>query len=249
MMVKCCPNDDGLKGQMMKALLSLWCVYAAVASFPLVAQIDHPDMAADCRKIASYAELGNTAYQQGNYRKSADIFRDQAAWSEFCGLSAQATATAYNNVALSLMHAGELLKARAYLALAPNDSKSQYNMQLLQQRLDQVPAPSGPAGVYWQYAGRGIWSELHVKPQDQGWQVDFSGYYMPRMGLYYGPNMGSFSAELAIDQGKAVYQQHQAPLHCDVTMTFSSDVVDLHTEGDCGFGANVRAAGRFVRVE
>ncbi|MEX5716630.1 hypothetical protein IC615_26655 [Serratia ureilytica] len=105
--------------------------------------------------MASYAELGKKGLSAPGLRQSRRHFRDQAAWSEFCGLSEQAVATAYNNVALSLMHAGELLKAQAYLALAPHDDKSQHNMSLLRQRLAQRPQPQGPGGVYWQYAGRG----------------------------------------------------------------------------------------------
>lgn len=101
------------------------------------------------------------------------------------------------------MHAGELLKAQAYLALAPHDDKSQHNMSLLRQRLAQRPQPQGPGGVYWQYAGRGVWSEVVVKPQGERWLIDFSGYAMPQMGLYYGPNMGDFTAELPIEHGKA----------------------------------------------
>ncbi|OMQ20399.1 tetratricopeptide repeat protein [Serratia oryzae] len=233
----------------MKALISLLLVCGSATTVQALAQIDEPDLDADCQKIASYAALGNAAYQQGNYTKAADIFRDQAAWSEFCGLTDQAIATAYNNVALSLIHAGELLKARAYLALAPHDSKSQHNMKLLQQRLAQKPLAAGPAGVYWQYAGRGVWNEMRIQPKGLHWQIDFSGYYMPLMGLYYGPNMGDFSGELAIEQGKGVYRQRESSLNCDVSMAFAADAVDVHTEGDCGFGFNVRAEGRFVRVE
>lgn len=148
----------------MKALVSLLLTCGALASAQASAHIDEPDIAADCQKVAGYAALGKSAYQRQDYAKAADIFRDQAAWSEFCGLSAQATATAYNNVALALMHAGELLKAQAYLGLAPQDSKSQHNLGPLRQRLAQRPQPAGPAGIYWQYAGRGVWSEVAVKP-------------------------------------------------------------------------------------
>lgn len=233
----------------MKALIFLLLAYAATVSLPAVARIDEPDIDADCLKVTDYAALGKTAYQQREYAKAADIFRDQAAWSEVCGLSEQAIATAYNNVALSLIHASELLKARAYLELAPDDSKSQHNMKLLQQRLARQPVVTGPAGVYWQYAGRGVWSELEVKPKGKRWQIAYAGYYMPLMGLYYGPNIGEFTAELAIEQNKTVYHQHQDSLECDVQMHFMGDALEMKTAGDCGFGHNVRADGRFVRVE
>lgn len=235
----------------MKAWVPLLLAYGALASSQAMAQIDEPDIDADCHKVASYAELGKSAYQRGDYPRAADIFRDQAAWSEFCGLERQATATAYNNVALALMRAGELLKARAYLELAPQDSKSQHNLKLLQQRLAKQPPLSGPAGVYWQYAGRGVWSEVEVKPQNGRWLIQYSGYYMPQMGLYYGPNMGEFAAALPIEHGKALYRQREPEdaMACDVTMQFTADALEMHTQDDCGFGFNVRAEGRFVRVE
>lgn len=235
----------------MKALVPLLLTCGAFASAQARAHIDEPDIDADCHKVASYAELGKSAYQRGDYPRAADIFRDQAAWSEFCGLDSQATATAYNNVALALMHAGELLKARAYLELAPQDSKSQHNLKLLQQRLAKQPPSKGPGGVYWQYAGRGVWSEVEVKPQDGRWLIDYSGYYMPQMGLYYGPNMGEFAEVLPIEQGKALYRQREPEdaIACDVAIQFTADALQMHTKGDCGFGFNVRAEGRFVRVE
>lgn len=235
----------------MKAWVPLLLAYGALACDQAMAQIDEPDIDADCHKVASYAELGKNAYQRGDYPRAADIFRDQAAWSEFCGLDSQATATAYNNVALALIHAGELLKARAYLALAPQDSKSQHNLKLLQERLAKRTPPIGPGGVYWQYAGRGVWSEVEVKPQDGRWLIVYSGYYMPQMGLYYGPNMGEFTQTLPIEHGKAVYRQREPEdvMACDVAMQFGSDGLDMHTEGDCGFGFNVRAEGHFIRVE
>ena len=235
----------------MKAWVPLLLAYGALACDQAMAQIDEPDIDADCHKVASSAELGKNAYQRGDYPRAADIFRDQAAWSEFCGLDSQATATAYNNVALALIHAGELLKARAYLALAPQDSKSRHNLKLLQERLAKRAPLTGPGGVYWQYAGRGVWNEVEVKPQDGRWLISYSGYYMPQMGLYYGPNMGEFTQTLPIEHGKAVYRQREPEdvMACDVAMQFGSDGLDMHTEGDCGFGFNVRAEGHFIRVE
>ena len=87
-----------------------------------------------------------------------------------------------------------------------------------------------------------------VKPQGERWLIDFSGYAMPQMGLYYGPNMGDFTAELPIEHGKAVYHQHdsESAQVCDVTLEFGEQALEMHTRGDCGFGHNVRAEGRFV---
>ncbi len=52
------------------------------------------------------------------------------------------------------MHAGELLKAQAYLALAPHDDKSQHNMSLLRQRLAQRLQPQAGRRVLIRRARR-----------------------------------------------------------------------------------------------
>lgn len=106
-------------------------------------------------------------------------------------------------------------------------------------------------GTYWRYAGKGVWSTLSVMPEGESWRIRFSGYYMPLMGLYYGPNMGQFSTVTAIDHQQANWASPPdgIDLGCRVTMAFHPESVDLATlAGDCGFGMNVRASGTFTRV-
>ena len=59
---------------------------------------------------------------------------------------------------------------------------------------------------------------------------------MPQMGLYYGPNMGDFTAELPIEHGKAVYHQHdsESAQVCDVTLEFGEQALEMHTRGIAG---------------
>lgn len=52
-----------------------------------------------------------------------------------------AIATAYNNVALTWIREGEWRKARAWLTLRPNDSKSIYNLKLIKDKLSALPPP------------------------------------------------------------------------------------------------------------
>ncbi|QCR37780.1 tetratricopeptide repeat protein [Nissabacter sp. SGAir0207] len=215
------------------------------------ARIDEPDVEADCGKIGQYANAGQAAYQQGDFAKAREIFRDQVAWSEFCRQPRDATVTAYNNIALSYLRQGMWLKARAWLQLAPDDDKSRYNLGLMQAQLDALPPPRGPAGEYWQYAGYGTWNTLVVKPQGQRYQIEYSGLYMGPMALYYGPNLGEFSTVTAIEGGHALYQQtadSDFGSACDISMAFSDQQVTLSTRGDCGFGHNVRAQGSYWRV-
>ncbi|TCL04494.1 tetratricopeptide repeat protein [Sodalis ligni] len=208
----------------------------------------------DCGKIDGYGQAGTAAYRQGDMARAVEEFTAQAAWGEFCRLPAAALATAYNNTALALFRSGEPLKANAWLSLAPDDPKSRVNLALLQPILARLaPALAAtPMGNYWRYAGQGVWSVLSVVPADgNAWKITFNGYYMPGMGMYYGPNMGSFSVVEPISDGKATYSQDAADSGsaCQVNMTFSPGDVQLDTvSGDCGFGMNVRADGKFLRV-
>ncbi|XBS69015.1 tetratricopeptide repeat protein [Acerihabitans sp. KWT182] len=207
----------------------------------------------DCAKVDGYAQAGLAAYRQGDMARAADEYTAQAAWGEFCRLPTAALHTAYNNTALALIRSGEPLQANAWLALAPEDPKSRVNAALIQPVLDRLkPALAAtPMGDYWRYAGQGVWSVLSVMPAGNVWKITFNGYYMPGMGMLYGPNMGSFSMVQGINDGKAVYRQDAVDglQACRVNMDFSPDAVQLETvSGDCGFGANVRAAGRFLRV-
>jgi len=236
----------------MKVAVNLLLVAGCFASVQAFAQIDEPDIDADCVKAGIYAAAGKVAYQQGDITKARDIFRNQVAWSEFCHKPQDQIATAYNNIALPYIKQGDYLKAKAWLMLAPADKKSQYNLSLIQPKLDALPKPESPAGTYWQYAGFGSWDLLEVKAEEAQFKIDFTGLYMGRMSLYYGPNTGDFSVVTAIKDNHAVYHEADDASagggECSVDMNFDAASVMLHTTGDCGFGQNVRAEGPFVRV-
>jgi hypothetical protein len=236
----------------MKVAVNLLLVAGCFASVQAFAQIDEPDIEADCVKAGIYASAGKVAYSQGDMGKAREIFRNQVAWSEFCHKPQDQIATAYNNIALTYIKQGDLLKAKAWLMLAPADKKSQYNLSLIQPKLDAMPPSQNPAGLYWQYAGFGSWNLLEVKAEEAQFKIDFSGLYMGQMSLYYGPNIGEFSVVTAIKDNHAVYHETDDASagggECSVEMNFAPQSVNLHTLNDCGFGHNVRAEGEFVRV-
>lgn len=236
----------------MKVAVNLLLVAGCFASVQAFAQIDEPDIEADCVKAGIYASAGKVAYSQGDMGKAREIFRNQVAWSEFCHKPQDQIATAYNNIALTYIKQGDLMKAKAWLMLAPADKKSQYNLSLIQPKLDAMPPSQSPAGLYWQYAGFGSWNLLEVKAEEAQFKIDFSGLYMGQMSLYYGPNIGEFSVVTAIKDNHAVYHETDDASagggECSVEMNFAPQSVNLHTLNDCGFGHNVRAEGEFVRV-
>jgi len=237
----------------MKLGLSLLLVAGCSVSLQALAKIDEPDIEKDCLKAGIYAAAGKVSYQQGAYDKARELFRDQVAWSEFCHKPQDTIATAYNNIALTYIRQGQYRKAKAWLMLAPDDKKSQFNLSQIQPQLDALPAAPSVAGQYWQYAGYGSWNEVDVKAEEAQFKIDFSGMYMGLMSLYYGPNTGEFSVVTAVKDGKAIYNQaddqNAGGGECKVSMEFAPEAVRLHTDGDCGFGMNVQAAGTFVRVQ
>lgn len=236
----------------MKVVLNLLLLAGWLVSLQAVAKIDEPDINGDCLKAGIYASAGKVAYQQGQFEKAREVFRDQVAWSEFCHKPQDTIATAYNNIALTYIRQGQYRKARAWLALAPDDKKSAYNLSQIQAKLDALPAAVSVAGLYWQYAGYGNWNVVEVKAEEAQFRIDFSGMYMGLMSLYYGPNTGEFSVVTTVKEGKAEYNQaddqNAGGGQCVVNMDFAAEQVNLHTLGDCGFGMNVQAEGPFVRV-
>ncbi|HCG4861233.1 TPA: tetratricopeptide repeat protein, partial [Salmonella enterica subsp. enterica serovar Typhi str. AG3] len=124
------------------------------------AEITEQQIEADCAKIPVLASQGEQLYKTQKYAKALDAFEQLAAWSESCALDDNAIATAYNNVALTWIREGEWRKARAWLMLRPNDSKSIYNLKLIKDKLSVLPPPVSTAGEYWRYAGRASWNVL-----------------------------------------------------------------------------------------
>lgn len=251
----------------MKALITIRSLKAlgmAVCSYIIIAHTafatETQEQIADCKKIGSYAQAGQKAYDAGDYNKAREAFRDQAAWSHSCytlfqddpksfAISDSAVATADNNVALTYIKQKEFLKAKAWLMINPDDKKSQYNLNLIKAEIAKLPKSKSPVGEYWQYAGNGAWNIIGVARKGSQYDISFFGLYMGLMSMYYGPNMGEFSLTSPIKNGTAVYSDNEDGEGCQIDMQFKADSVQLKsTRHDCGFGHNVYADGDFQRV-
>lgn len=218
------------------------------------AEITEQQMAADCAKIPSYASQGEQFYKAKDYPKAREAFENQVTWSEGCRLDDQAIATAYNNVALTWMRQKEWRKARAWLMLKPDDAKSVYNLGLIKEKLAALPKPTSAAGEYWHYAGLASWETFTLKDleKESAYSVDFQGYYLGMMALYYGPNMGEFSEKVTLKNNKGVIALREGDyIQCDISLTVSPEAIDATTgePAECGFGMNVRADGHYLRVD
>lgn len=225
-----------------------------ILSFGAQAEISEQEGKEACAKVPQYARNGEQAYKAKNYAKAYDAFADQVIWSESCGLGDTALATAYNNIALTLIRQKEYRQAQAWLKLMPNDPKSVYNLGLIKDKLAALPKFTSLTGEYWQYAGGTAWNTLTLKAGKTAdeYQADYMGYYFGLMGAWMGPNTGEFSAPVQLKQGKGVIAVRDGAIaNCDIALSVTPDVAELKTDQpeECGFGHNVDANGEFVRIK
>ena len=221
--------------------------------------------APSCGSTTQCNALGGKAYRAKDYARAAALYEQQVGWAEQESSDCESEqedhpklmctgvgAEAYNNAALAWLRAGEPLKAKAWLGLAPAAPSTTYNKGLTEAALASFKMPASPVGEYWQYAGFGLWNTVIVTPKGKKFEVKFSGFYFYRNGLRFGPNMGDISARVSIVDRHGVMRGNSDWPTCKMDMKFSDDGLDLDGGGDgtgeCGFGAGVRADGHFDRV-
>ena len=212
--------------------------------------------AADCKKIGQYASLGDKYYKQKQFDKAREQYETQVGWAETCGLDDAYRATAYNNVALTYIHQGEYLKADAWLGLSNKDKKSIYNRKKYKVQIDKAKKEleGSYVGEYWRYSGKALWDSIVVEKSGDGYTITYDGYYVPQHFMYYGPNLGSFVAEVAIKNNHARYvQDSKEYTNCTFDFTFKDNHVIVEqiagASWECGFGHNVYAGGTYYRVQ
>ncbi|WP_448091928.1 tetratricopeptide repeat protein [Pseudomonas lini] len=223
---------------------------------PFFAQVDitEEQATANCLKVSEYSAEGGKYYKLKQYAKAREQYERQAGWSESCQLDEAKIALAYNNVALTYIHEGNYLKARAWLGILPDDKKSIFNLGKIGGEIESSleKLSNQPEGQYWQYAGAALWNTMTIKPQGQQYKVDFQGYYAGLMAMHYGPNTGEFSTVLVVDNGKAHYAMSEEDNgDCAYDFDIKKGLFRVtRTAGEsCGFGHNVGAEGVYQRVE
>ncbi|WP_312585761.1 hypothetical protein [Acinetobacter sp.] len=210
-----------------------------------------------CSQVQNYANNGKKFYDQKQYQKAIEQFKQQAAWSSFCAMNVEdgGTAfserditTAFNNVGLSYAKLGNPQWARAWFSVYPKAQSSQFNLK-------QLPAPEKPknlAGKYVRYAGFGEWNTMEVKRTSNAYQIEFNGFYMGLRSLIYGPNLGGFSTRMPLNKIQTNYSVEDCKI--DLKFQFSAQsgqqiVVNSSNPMSCGFGHNVSAEGAYLKVE
>lgn len=213
-------------------------------------------IAEDCKKIGQYASLGDRYYKQKQFDKAREQYETQVGWVETCRVDDESRATAYNNVALTYIHQGEYLKADAWLGLLKEDKKSIYNREKYKAQIEKAKKEleGSYIGEYWSYSGKAVWDSIVVTKSGDRYTIVYDGYYVPQYFMYYGPNMGEFSAEVAIEDNHAKYVQDPKEYN-DCTFEFTFEDNRIHVKQTpaeswtCGFGHNVYAGGTYYRVK
>jgi hypothetical protein len=218
-----------------------------------------------CYSRASCNKLGRDAYQRGDYLRAAEFFANQVDMTEElrqqCSGSSASVRTGdlrslckgdfpppepYNNAALAWLKAGEPLKAKMWLTIAPGSSITNYNKRLVDQALRNFRWPSSPEGDYWSYAGYGVWNEVTVAKDGLGYAITFDGIWFPSNYSSDGvPNVGHFDGLANITSDSTLVRDGDG---CTIEAHFKADQVELKELGGCMFGENVQATGVYMRV-
>ncbi|MEY8712129.1 hypothetical protein A9B99_13950 [Mangrovibacter phragmitis] len=245
----------------------LKCLVALVLTVSAGAQADITEarITADCAKVSHYAADGKAAWAANKFAAARAAFEEQVSWSEQCDLPDDQIAAAYNAVARTYIQQADYHRAKAWLMLAPGYPESVQNLALIKDKLAAEPFPDSPDGVWWKYAGRGIWQSIKVSgARNNKIKVDFEGYAFGLMGLYNGPNMGHFVRTVALSGDHATVKlrddddditdndtDSDYSIHCNIHLQFTPDQLTVTTDRprQCGFGHNVTANGTWIRVQ
>jgi hypothetical protein len=212
----------------------------------------------ECAKVKQYAQLGKKLYDQKQYSKALEQFKDQAAWSSFCLYNQDISGTkltendvviANNNVGLTYAKLNKPQWARAWYLKDKETKSSQFN-------LSQLPPPklsNDLSGVYVRSTGFGHWNTMTVIKKQTNYSISFEGLHFPSYGLVSGPNLGIFHSKMPLSKKYAEYKYED----CKITLNFKFkstegpiiEVKQSESESGCGFGHNVWAEGKYLRVE
>ena len=221
-----------------------------------------------CSTYMQCNEIGTASFKQGHLDQAIQLFEHQAALAEIADIGRQTSSrdallnspyklslTAYNNLALAYFAKHDYFWARAWTLVTLRWDKTnraaQFNLRKIEQALQKWQWPQTTAGEYVQYAGRGTWESMVIKPSEPGSiQFCFSGLWW---GLGEGPSgLGDLSATVPFHHGIAEYStQEFSEKRCRIAIHFFTDRLEVQQTGDpsdCGFGHNVTANGTFQRI-
>lgn len=207
-----------------------------------------------CKNTISCNKLGTQAFRKGDTASAIHLFKQEVGYAEDAKNMSESS-VAYNNLAATYMRLQKYFYALAWASLAlranPGNTAAKHNITEIKIHTMKYHWPTLIGGSYVQYAGRTYWSSLHISKK-AGKIIDFSLiiYRWGTASRKYGPSsLGYLKGKAAlIGSDEARYVGSDDFPNCQVDMKFDSASVNLTQQGNCGFGFEVRAIGRYGRI-
>lgn len=218
-----------------------------------------------CSSSAICNRLGTAAYQAGDYALAVNHFDRQIDYAETAleqgaddERSQAARDLALNNAALAQLKAGECWKAKAYLDLARADARAtQANRRQLQARCSDELARDATTGIYWQYAGHGLWNRVQIAPTgdetlllDAFWMRTGLGP-MDELGIKAFGELEQIALHVDGESAQGRYDGVEQPETCELRLRFLGQAIEIEVnpDPDCQIGgAGAVLGGRYVLV-
>jgi hypothetical protein len=222
----------------------------------------------DCDSVRSCNRLGTEAYQAGDYLLAAEHFDRQIDYAETALQNSADEARkerlqaardlALNNAALAYLKAGECLKARAYLDLARAEARATLaNRRQLTARCGEAPAESATPGIYWQYAGHGLWNRVQISPTgdetlrlDAFWMRTGRGP-MDEYGIKAFGELQQVALHIDGTDARGQFDGLDESTSCRLVLRFigQSILIEIGADPNCQIGgAGALLQGRYVLV-
>lgn len=215
-----------------------------------------------CATPAKCNQLGSDALRRGHPDEAIQYFLQQVALAERSGIERESstcagalTLTGYNNLALAYFDKHDYLQARAWAMVAQgckkDDAATRFNLNKIDRALTGWQWPKSLDGEYVIYAGRGDWQTISVESSKaDSLHFCFSGLWW---GLGEGPSgLGDLDDTVPVRDNVAVYSTNEfTQSQCRITMHFHPEGMEVEqtgSDGDCGFGHNVSASGKYQRI-
>jgi len=222
----------------------------------------------DCDSVTSCNRLGTAAYEAGDYLLAVERFGRQIDYAETALQNSADEASqerlqaardlALNNAALAHLKAGECLKAGAYLDQARAEARATLaNRRQLSARCGDTLAQSASTGIYWQYAGHGLWNRVQIAPTgDETLRLD--AFWM-RTGMgpmdEYGIKAFGELEQVALhvdgSSARGLFDGLDENKPCSLALRFlgQSIEIEIADDADCQTGgAGALLQGRYVLV-
>ncbi len=204
-----------------------------------------------CGAIKQFHRLGESSLKQHHYQRAISAFTREEQYAEDNG-DITAVSAACAKLATAYFLAKQYPQSIAWvrLALARDPDATDLKAVLMRDyRALRSSTWRKHGGMYAQYAGRGFWNILRVRPGPRGSTFSLSLYRILPGWRKFGPSaIGDISSRAQIHGDKAIIHGDAEFPGCTIVVRFAHRGAKLAQSGNCGFGYGVAARGDFWRL-